>query len=107
MKMNVLLIILLTVSITGNVLQFFFGVKIENNQSQIMQTISVNENHNGNVNINNTSLILSNANMQFITNEKGIVIAYPDISQSTKYTLTNFLAITNQTNYTTIGLIKK
>jgi hypothetical protein len=50
MVLEIILAVLLAASVAGNVFQAFFGLRIEQNQDQRMESYTISE--NGNVNIN-------------------------------------------------------
>lgn len=109
--MTVLEIVLLIgfgISAMGNVFWALFGIKIENNQTQIVESYNVNENHNENINLANTTLLLTNTTLVFsVSNGKTNWIMKFNLSTNNHYKISQNFAVTNKTNYTKLGLINR
>jgi len=109
MKMELVLFILLGVSVAGNIFQAIFGIKIENNQTQIVQNVNVNQNLNENLNLVNTELILTNAyiNTTIEGNRTNFRMVFPIISTNFKTQIKDISIISNASNWSTISLIRR
>jgi hypothetical protein len=106
--LEIILLILFGASFLGNITQFLCGVKIENNQTQIVQTYSMNINENNNMNIVNSPLILTNASIvTWVSNGATNFRMVFGLSTNIKARVTEAWAVTNQSNTTKIGIIPK
>jgi hypothetical protein len=100
--------ILFGASFLGNITQFLCGVKIENNQTQIVQTYSLNQNDNANYNIINSPMTLTNAQVvTYVSNGVTNFRVMFNYSTNVKDRIMQAWAVTNQTNTTKIGIIPK
>lgn len=107
--LEIILLCLFGASFLGNITQFLCGVKIENNQTQIVQTYSLNQNDNANYNIVNSTMVFTNASVVAVVTN-GVTnfrIVFGSLSTNVKARITEAWAVTNQSNTTKIGLIPK
>jgi hypothetical protein len=106
---EIILLILFGISAVGNVFQAIFGIKIENNQTQIMQTTTLNVNENQNLNLVNDSIYFSNATVIADLGGGRTNLDFIIPLKMTNYTVkySQLWAVTNQSNYTKVGLIPR
>lgn len=107
--LEIVLLVLLGISGTGNIVQLVTGIKIEVSQQQVSQNFNMNVNDNINLNLINSTFLLTNIsiNSSVVDGRTNFYMSYNYFSTNMTAKMMQVLAVTNQSNWMKVGLYKK